>query len=155
MEYEKNWEIQKQVRLLPLPLYMVYTNICAYASVADKLVTCTIEGDEEEARDEAWMRKANETTVDENNEDSDENEENDFDEPVQKNRHKRRTSKALLLNVKREELFKHHPLSVTFNINTKSKEEETLSITLIFIPALGFVTVQCRLNFDSQSVAAG
>lgn len=157
MEYEKNWEIQKQVRLLPLPLYMVYTNICAYASVADKLVTCTIEGDEEEARqlDEDNKRKANEQAVEENNEDSDENEENDFDEPVQKNRHKRRTSKALLLNGKREELFKHHPLSVTFNINTKSKEEETLSITLIYIPALGFVTVQCKLNFDSQSVAAG
>lgn len=30
-----------------------------------------------------------------------------------------------------------------------------MSITLIYIPGLNFITVQCKLNFDSQSIAAG
>lgn len=120
MKYEKNWEIQKQVRLLPVPLYMVYSNLCAYSSVSG-LVTVEIQGDEDEARqlEEDNKRKSEEATVEENNEDSEnENEENDFDEPVSKNRHKRRQSKAIVLDQKREELFKHHPLSVTFNVSS-------------------------------------
>ena len=50
MKFEKEWEIKKLVRLLPQPLYVVYSNICAYAEVADKYITCSIDGDEEEAR---------------------------------------------------------------------------------------------------------
>lgn len=50
MKFEKAWEIKKLVRLLPQPLYIVYFNICAYAEVADKYLTCTIDGDEDEAR---------------------------------------------------------------------------------------------------------
>lgn len=120
MKYERNWEIQKQARLLPLPLYMVYSNLNAYSSVADKLVTVEIQGDEEEARqlEEDNKRKLENLRTDDNNEESEnETEDNDFDEPISKNRHKRRQSTAILLEQKREELFKHHPLSVRFNVS--------------------------------------
>lgn len=98
MKYERNWEIQKQARLLPLPLYMVYSNLNAYSSVADKLVTVEIQGDEEEARqlEEDNKRKLENLRTDDNNEESEnETEDNDFDEPISKNRHKRRQSTAI------------------------------------------------------------
>lgn len=53
--------------------------------------------------------------VEKTEESENENEDND-EEPVSKNRHKRQ-SKMILLNHKRDELFKHHPLSVTFNVS--------------------------------------
>lgn len=72
MKIEKDWETQKIARLLPKPLYLVYVNLTAYAeacgkyyfslarrreslfccyfSVLDQLLTATVQGDEEEAR---------------------------------------------------------------------------------------------------------
>ncbi|CAO1334869.1 unnamed protein product [Diamesa hyperborea] len=157
MPFEKEWEIQRLARLLPPPLYMAYSKLSAYSEVIDKYLSCSIEGDEDEAKqlevDRKQAKLNKEVQVEEEDSEND-NDDNDFDES--ENRHKqRRQSRAILLNQKREKLFKHHPLSINFNINTKNREE-TLSITLIYLPALGFVTVQCKFSFDhSQSIAAG
>lgn len=145
MKYERNWEIQKQARLLPLPLYMVYSNLNAYSSVADKLVTVEIQGDEEEARqlEEDNKRKLENLRIDDNNEESEnETEDNEFDEPISKNRHKRRQSTAILLEQKREELFKHHPLSVRFDVS--------LSIFFSHSALLNLILLTCRSVIQSQ-----
>ena len=88
-------------------------------------------------------------------EDSDnEVDENDFDEGMNHRKIKRRQSQIESLNQKRLDLFKHHPLSVKFNISMKDIEE-TFSVILNYLPALGFITVQGKFNIDSNgSVAA-
>lgn len=42
MPFEVEWEIQKIVRLLPQPLYMAYTKLCAYSEVIDKNLAVSI-----------------------------------------------------------------------------------------------------------------
>lgn len=157
MPFEKEWEIQKLVRLLPQPLYMAYSKLCAYSEVIDKKLTVSIEGDEDEARQlEIERRQTKVETENGADEDSEnETEENDFDDTENRRKIQRRQSRTDNINQKREKLFKHHPLSVKFNITTKGRDE-VLSITLIYLPQLNFVTVQCKFNFDNnQSIAAG
>jgi len=159
MPFEKEWEIQKLVRLLPQPLYLAYTKLCAYAEVIDGNLSVSIEGDEDEAKQLEIERKlVKETVPDSYNDESDndnDNEENELDETEDRRKIQRRLSRNDSLNQKREALFKHHPLSVQFSIKRRGSDE-ILSITLIYLPAMGFVTVQCKFNFEnsSQSVAA-
>lgn len=150
MPFEKEWEIQKLVRLLPQPLYMAYTKLCAYSEVIDKRLTVSIEGDEEEAKIMEIERKQHEKDQhDHEIEDSDnELDETDFDEGNHR-KIKRRQSQIESMNQKRLDLFKHYPLSVKFNLNM-SNIDESFSVILNYLPSLGFITVQGRFNIDSN-----
>lgn len=152
MHFEKEWEIQKLVRLLPQPLYMAYTKLSAYGEVFDKRLTVTIEGDEEEAR---MMELDKSKEEDSEGEDSEnEIEDIDLDDGENRRKIKRRPSKIESLNQKKQKLFNHYPLSVHFNLKMKEKEE-VLSITLNYLPSLGFVTVHGQFNIESNgSIAA-
>lgn len=152
MPFEKEWEIQKFINLLPQPLFMAYTKLVAYGEVMDKRLSVTIEGDENEARSAELERK--------NSEDSDvddsENELDDVDlDDENRRKIKRRQSKIESMNQKKERLFRHFPLSVHFELGMKDKEE-VLSITLNYLPVLGFVTVYGKFNMETNgSIAAG
>lgn len=155
MPFELEWEIQKIVRLLPQPLYMAYTKLCAYSEVIDKNLVVSVDGNEEEAQQlEIERKQSNEDTVDDNEDSENEPEENDFEESDNRRKIQRRQSRLESLNQKREKLFAHHPLSVQFQIKSR-KRSEILSVTLIYLPAMGIVTVQGKFNIDIQSVAAG
>lgn len=157
MPFEIEWEIQKIVRLLPQPLYMAYTKLCAYSEVIDRNLVVTIDGNEDEAQQLELERKQSkmEPPTDENEDSENEPEENDFEESDNRRKLQRKQSRIETLNQKREKLFRHHPLSVQFQLKSKV-HKEVLSVTLIYLPDLGFVTVQGKFNIDSaQSVAAG
>ncbi|XP_070491805.1 THO complex subunit 5 homolog B-like [Chironomus tepperi] len=137
IEYRNEWEIHKLIRLLPQPLYLAYTKLCAYSEIIDKRLSVSIEGDQEEAKIIEMERK-------QMNEREDSDNENGFGESMN---HRKS------LNQKRLDLFKHHPLSVKFNISMKDLEE-TYTVILNYLPALGFITVQGKLNIDSKCSVA-
>jgi THO complex subunit 5 len=157
MPFEAEWEIQKIVRLLPQPLYMAYTKLRAYSEVIDRSLDVTIDGNEEEAQQLEIQRKQSkdEVIADENEDSENEIEENDFEESENRRKIQRRQSRVESLNQKRTELFTHHPLSVQFQLKSKNRKE-ILSVTLIYLPKMGIVTVQGKFNIDNtQSIAAG
>lgn len=154
MPFEVEWEIQKIVRLLPQPLYMAYTKLCAYSEVIDKNLVVSIDGNEDEAQQLEVERKQmkDEDPADDNDDSENAADENDFEESDNRRKIQRRQSRIESLNQKREKLFTHHPLSVQFQLKSK----EILSVTLNFLPAMNIVTVQGTFNIDNtQSVAAG
>lgn len=157
MPFEMEWEIQKIVRLLPQPLYMAYTKLCAYSEVIDRQLVVSIDGNEDEAQQLELERKQSkdEDMADDNEDSENETEDNDFEESDNRRKIQRRQSRIESMNQKREKLFAHHPLSVQFQLKSK-KQKEILSVTLIYLPQMGIVTVQGKFNIDNtQSVAAG
>lgn len=159
MPFEVEWETQKIVRLLPQPLYMAYTKMCAYSEVLDKDLVVTIDGNEEEAQQlevERKQSKHEDTVGDENDDSENEAEENDFEESENRRKVQRRQSRIDSSAQKREKLFSHHPLSVRFQLKSRN-HKEILSVTLIFLPEIGIVTVQGKFNIENstQSIAAG
>lgn len=152
MPFEKEWEIQKLINLLPQPLFMAYSKLVAYGEVMDKRLTVNIEGDEEEAR--SMELEGKNIREDSDGEDS-ENELEDVDlDDENRRKIKRRQSKVDTMNQKKERLFNHYPLSVHFVLAMKDKEE-ILSVTLNYLPSLGFVTVYGKFNIDCNgSIAA-
>lgn len=159
MPFEVEWEIQKIVRLLPQPLYMAYTKLNAYSEVSDEDLIVTIDGNEDEAHQLEIERKqskdANDTAADDNEDSENEADENDFEESDNRRKLQRKQSRVELMHQKREKLFTHHPLSVQFQLKSKI-HKEVLSVTLIYLPQMGIVTVQGKFNIDNaQSVAAG
>lgn len=157
MPFEVEWEIQKVVRLLPQPLYMAYTKLCAYSEVIEKNLVVSIEGNEEEALQLEIQRKQakEEENPDDNEESENEAEENDFEESDNRRKIQRRQSRVGSLNLKREKLFTHHPLSVQFQLKSKVYKE-VLAVTLIYLPEMGIVTVQGKFNIENNhSVTAG
>lgn len=156
MPFEVEWEIQKIVRLLPQPLYMAYTKLCAYSEVIDRQLVVSIDGNEDEAQQLELDRKQSkdDDMADDNEDSENEAEDNDFEESDNRRKIQRRQSRIESMNQKREKLFTHHPLSVQFQLKSK-KEKEILSVTLNYLPQMGIVTVQGKFNIDNTSVAAG
>lgn len=150
MPFEKEWEIQKLINLLPQPLFMAYTKLVAYGEVMDKRLSVSIDGDEEEARSMELQGKNSDDT---DGEDSENDDDVDLDDENRR-KIKRRQSKIDTINQKKERLFSHYPLSVHFKLAMKDKEE-VLSVTLNYLPSLGFVTVYGLFNIEANgSIAA-
>lgn len=70
---------------------------------------------------------------------------------VKKHHHRRQASIATAaVNV-----FKPHPLNVTFNVKLPDAAAASLSVTLYYLPALRFVSVQTKLtDFVANGIAA-
>ncbi|XP_063707815.1 THO complex subunit 5 homolog, partial [Culicoides brevitarsis] len=161
LKIEDQWEIQKCVRLLPNPLYLLYANVVAFSEACDPLITTTINGDEEDARQEIEPKNDLDESLaatEETNHDSD-NDENEGDVDAEsapkKRHHHNRQSKMAAMGQKKDLLFKPHPLSITVTISTKEKGI-ALAITFNYIPGLHIVTTNSKLvNFDVAGVAAG
>uniref|UniRef100_A0A6B2E7U3 Putative fms n=1 Tax=Phlebotomus kandelakii TaxID=1109342 RepID=A0A6B2E7U3_9DIPT len=147
MEVEKEWEVQRLARLLPRPLYLFYSNAQGFADACDKHMTVYIEGDEEEARQ----------IEDSTKETQEESEEADTeDEEDGKGHHRGRLSKTILLERKRSNLFKPHPLSVTVSLASRSKDTGVLSIVFSYLPELGIIAIRCKIReMQSVGVSAG
>lgn len=137
MPFEVEWEIQKIVRLLPHPLYMAYTKLCAYSEVIDKNLVVSIDGNEDEAQQLELERKQRKDEVSENDDSENEADDNDFEESEDRRKIKRRQSRIDSINQKRDRLFTHHPLSVQFQLKSKIRKE-VLSVTLIYLPGKFF-----------------
>ncbi|XP_062560482.1 THO complex subunit 5 homolog A [Armigeres subalbatus] len=146
MPIEKGWEIQKTVRLLVQPLYMLYANVTAYGEACDPLLVTSVQGDEEEARQIEIT----------GNIDCESDDDADTERETRGSYNRRKSSKQQdPMRQKRKAMVKPHPLSVTITI--KSKEgKESLALTFQYVPNVGFVTVKCSLvDFEVNGVAAG
>uniref|UniRef100_A0A182P603 Uncharacterized protein n=1 Tax=Anopheles epiroticus TaxID=199890 RepID=A0A182P603_9DIPT len=172
MPIEKGWKTQKTVRLLPHPLYLLYANVTAYGEACDNLLTTSIHGDEEEAKQIASSGNAYEAEThcgsdsgnnfhDRVDSDNDEND-HEVDRGVKK-RHHRRHIKTNLAEQRREKLFKPHPLSVTITIRAKDypstlsndSPSPGISLTFSYLPNMQVVTTNISLvDFRSTGVAA-
>uniref|UniRef100_A0A336KZH7 CSON013785 protein n=1 Tax=Culicoides sonorensis TaxID=179676 RepID=A0A336KZH7_CULSO len=157
LKIEDQWEVQKCVRLLPNPLYLLYANVTALGEACDPLLSTTINGDEEDAKQDNDPKEIEETSVvEEVNHDSD-NDDNEVDVDMESGPKKRhhRQSKAAAIGQKRDLLFKPHPLSITITVSTKEKGC-ALAITFNYIPGLNIITTQSKLvNFEISGIAAG
>lgn len=149
MPIEKGWEIQKTVRLLVQPLYMLYANVTAYGEACDPLLSTSVQGDEEEARQI-------ELTGNLECESDDDSTEVGEQRDSRGSYNRRKASKQQdPMRQKRRALVKPHPLSVTIVIRSK-EGKESLALCFRYIPSAGFVTVKCSLvDFEVAGVAAG
>ncbi|XP_055624945.1 THO complex subunit 5 homolog [Toxorhynchites rutilus septentrionalis] len=146
MPIEKGWEVQKTIRLLVQPLYMLYANVTAYGEACDSSLSTTVQGDEDEARQIEFTGSL----------DCDSDDDGGNEREARGSYNRRKTSKHQdPARQKRKALAKPHPLSVTIAI--KSKEgKESLALTFHYVPNAGFVTVKCALvDFEISGVAAG
>uniref|UniRef100_U5EKA3 Putative fms n=1 Tax=Corethrella appendiculata TaxID=1370023 RepID=U5EKA3_9DIPT len=162
MEFEKGWEIQKIVRLLVRPLYLLYANISAYSEACDPLIVAQIDGDEEEAKQISIdMEKGsanNEVAENAPQQDSDDEMDGDGERAKSKKRHhhQRQTStKESILEEKRDQFLKPHPLSVTVTIKVK-ESKGAISLIFQYLSKMEIVTVGCKLSdFEITGIAAG
>ncbi|XP_053673269.1 THO complex subunit 5 homolog [Anopheles nili] len=175
MPIEKGWKIQKTVRLLPQPLYLLYANVTAYGEACDNYVSTTIQGDEEEAKQMVIIANEYEpgsrsdvdsgsNSRDRVDSDNDENE-HEIDRGTKK-RHHRNLTKTNLDEQRREKLFKPHPLSVTITIRAKECPQAlstnsrplnpALSLTFSYLPNMQVVAMNCTLiDLSLSGIAAG
>lgn len=147
MNIEDEWKVNKIARLLPPPLYMVYANLTAFAEACDPQLSATINGDEFEANQ---LEVASQQTKTASTPDEDEAMESDNDDdetrPSKKSHHHRRQSKAVQRDNQRDRLFKPHPLSVTFTIQSRSLIPSSLNVTLYYLTNLHLITAKCSLQ---------
>lgn len=146
MPIEKGWAIQKTVRLLVQPLYMLYANVTAYGEACDPMLLTSVQGDEDEARQIEIT----------GNIDCESDDEGDNERETRGSYNRRKSAKQQdSSRQKRKALVRPHPMSVTITI--KSREgKESLALTFQYVPNAGFVTVKCALvEFEVTGVAAG
>ncbi|XP_065089420.1 THO complex subunit 5 homolog [Ochlerotatus camptorhynchus] len=146
MPIEKGWEIQKTVRLLVQPLYMLYANVTAYGEACDPMLLTSVQGDEEEARQIEIT----------GNIDCESDDEGDNERETRGSYNRRKSTKQQdPMRQKRKALVRPHPLSVTITIKSRDGKE-SLALTFQYVPNAGFVTVKCALvEFEVSGVAAG
>ncbi|XP_052872664.1 THO complex subunit 5 homolog [Anopheles cruzii] len=168
MPIEKGWEVQKNVRLLAQPLYLLYANVTAYGDACDNLLSTSIHGDEEEAKQietmlqhEASSQCGNDSGSNRDRADSDNDDNEQELERGTKKRHHRSQTKTNLTEQKRESLFKAHPLCVTVTIRVKNRATGAapgpgLAMTFSYLPNMNIVTMNCALvDLQPSGVAAG
>lgn len=139
-------EQNKLARLLPAPLYICYTQVCAYAEACDPLVEATVRGDGEEAR--KW-RDEHENNQESNKEDEIEVlEQESLDEEggAKKNRGK----SSIKAEEKKEAVLAFHPLSVALVVKSEKCGDSSLLVTLHYLPSLGIVTVRTSLGGEAK-----
>lgn len=158
LNFEKEWDFQRSSRLLPRPLFLVYVNLSAYAEACDKFLSVTIKGDEEDAKqqlDENEKDELNKQEKEDSENEEEQEQDNDQERSSKGHHHNRRLSKSAVLEKKRENLFKAHPLTVTLTLTSKTNSS-SIDITLQYISVLSIVTVECKLNnLENSGVVAG
>ncbi|KAJ6646073.1 THO complex subunit 5 like, partial [Pseudolycoriella hygida] len=151
MNFEDDWKVQKIANLLPRPLYLLYANLCAYSEACDTLLSTSINGDEFDAKNVEEIDKFNnKEDIDDNMQDSDNDDNDGENERSSKGHHHRRKNKDTLIDQKKANLFKTHPLSVSLRIKTKH-HTNVLCLTLYYLPSLNFVTVECQLEPENAA----
>lgn len=159
MNIEDEWKVNKIARLLPPPLYMVYANLTAFAEACDPQLSATINGDEFELEESLSQDAASQPSKSSSTPDEDEAIESDNDDeesrPSKKSHHHRRQSKAVQRDNQRDRLFKPHPLSVTFSIQSKTQSANVLNVTLNYLTNLNIVTAKCSLHLKSPTSSDG
>ncbi|XP_026467651.1 THO complex subunit 5 homolog [Ctenocephalides felis] len=144
---DKEKQMQARAKLLPEPLYLLYVNVYAYNQVCDKLISLSINGDDDDARQyiESHDICGNDLELESESEIDNENTE----EKQTKKRHHRKITKGDLLEQKRKELLKPHPLSVVMVISTK--DDFKMSLTFSYLKMLHIVTVSCEVKCSENS----
>lgn len=124
----------------------------------DQNLTVVINGDEEEAKLllEESKQAVQQDELDEVNDSDNEDQEMD-NERSKKGHSERKKSKADILEQKKTNLFKAHPLSVTLTITSRVPANGSLVLTFYYLPQLGLVTVTPTPKTEflvSSSIAA-
>uniref|UniRef100_A0A2M4CS99 Putative agap004746-pa-like protein n=1 Tax=Anopheles darlingi TaxID=43151 RepID=A0A2M4CS99_ANODA len=156
MPFEKGWEIQKNVRLLAPPLYVLYANAVAYSETCDNLLSTMIHGDEEEAKQMESLLPFEFSIhhrVDPSNRDraDSDNDDNDQDLDTGAKKRHRDQPKTNLAEQRRETLLTAYPLRVTVTVRAKEKNMSTheklpgLAITFNYLPNINIITINCSL----------
>lgn len=125
----------------------------------DRNLSVVINGDEEEAKLLLLEESKLPTTTDDLDEANDsDNEDNELENERSKKGHQeRKKSKADMLEQRKTNLFKAHPLSVTLTIASRSPVNGSLVLTFFYLPQLGLVTVSPAPKTDflaATSIAA-
>lgn len=114
-----------------------------------------INGDEEEARvllEENKNNSAEGAAAEEDQPDSEnDDQELDNERSSKKSHGERKKSKADLLEQKKTNLFKAHPLNVTVTITCRNAAQGSLAMTFYYLPQLGLVTVTLQPSTDFLS----
>lgn len=156
MEIEKDWEIRKLAQLLPRPLYLLYANVQAYGEASDKHLAVVINGDEEEAKLLVEENRNLEEPVDDCDDPDSENEDQELESDRSKKGHsdRKQRGKEEILEQKRTNLFKSHPLNVTLTIKSRLPANGALELVFNYLPQLGLVTVAPKPKTDFLSASS-
>lgn len=92
------------------------------------------------------MEEDNKNVVDEDDDQDSEAEDNDNEVERVKSHHNRRRSKTAIVEQKRSNLFKPHPLNLSMVIGSKVATNGTISLIFSYLPTLGIVSVAPNLN---------
>lgn len=125
----------------------------------DKNLHVVINGDEEEAK--LLLEESKNAPVEDIDDADSDNEDNELENDQQQQRSKkghnseRKKSKADLLEQKKTNLFKAHPLSVSLTITAGKKASNgSLDLTFFYLPQMGLVTVTPSPKTDFLSASS-
>jgi len=145
LDYQR--EQTKLARLLPTPLYICYTQVCAYAEACDPLVEATVRGDGDEAR--KWREEREKK---QNNTEEEEDVEVIEQESIEEDggEKKSRGKSSTKVEDKKEAVLAFHPLSVALVVKAEGCPDSSLLVTLHYLPSLGIVTVRTSLGGEAK-----
>lgn len=130
--------------LLPLPLYILYSQVSAYAQIEDRCLSLTLAGDKDEA-----MACQSTDQLTKTDEDSD----SDGEAPMEEQKHHRHHEDKG--PVENKDVCKPHPLSVVLTL--QMKDLGTLQLTFSYLPsfnALCATVTSVKLNNLSETQQA-
>ncbi len=160
MPLTEEWEQAKLCRLLPSPLYVLYSQTAAYTEACDSLINVNIVGDVDEARSFHTRRLLEEDEDDDSNNVTNE-EEDDNGEGGKKGKRGRGKGPAAGQQMSKQEerlrkLLQAHPLQVQVRLRLHKDKEDgaDVSVLLTFshVTRMQIVAVKVKLE-DDQNLA--
>ena len=128
-------------RLLPAPLYVMFSQCEAYSAACDPQLTVEVAGDQDEAR-----RVQEETTVEQEEDSQEGKDEGQDGEQEEKTRRSKRKSGG-------EKSVRVHPLSVVMTVQLG--QERSLVLTCGWCSTLSIVTLDLSVRQEGDQVVVG
>lgn len=153
MELTRSRQQHKLANLLPKPLYMLFTQVSAYSSASDPLLSVEVVGDEGEARKAREEMAKGDTSVEEdgNGEQDSVDKEGDAEgdgRAAKKRRDKKSKSKEE--QEKRSKALAFFPLTVKMKLSL-AEREDSLCLEFSHLTSLDLVSVSVSLSLESGS----
>ncbi len=155
MPLTEEWEQAKLCRLLPPPLFVLYSQTSAYGEACDKMVKVEIIGDIEEARTFHTKKLLEEEDDDDSNNVTNEEEE----ESAKKSKRGRGGSGKSQQISKQEEnlrmLLQRHPLQVRVRVALQAELPEGVLMTFGYLTRLKVISVKVTLEGGAEGESGG
>lgn len=139
-------------RLLPDPLYILYTQVLAYSEACDQLVEVKVTGDMDEAKKVREELNKGVEDEDSQGEEVTEQDSQDQDTELMGKKNRRGKSVGKTQDDKKAKLLVQHPLSVRLTVKTKASGDQII-LVLGYLPGLGVVVVQVQLGLQDSSLS--